>query len=236
MASLLGIPMVEHCFHRARLAFGASQVYVATCDRIIFEHILGLGGKAIMTGSHHLRATTRTVEALEILGRTRDQKPDIVVMIQGDEPLIPPPALQKIRRYFHDPRVEIVNLMSRIRSLGCLHDKNNVKVVRDRQNNALYFSREAIPSPWKGWEIIPYYLQTGIIAFRRETLKRLGTMAETPLERVESVDMNRVLESGGKIRMIPIEETTFGIDTRKDLAQAQKILRKDPHVRLYLAK
>jgi len=236
MASLLGMPMVEHCFHRARLAYGTPQVYVATCDRVIFEHILGLGGNAIMTGSHHLRATTRTAEALEILRRTRGQRPDIVVMIQGDEPLIPPTALQTIRRPFQDPSVEIVNLMSRIRSLGSLLDRNNVKVVTDKIHNALYFSREAIPSPWKGWGLIPCYLQTGIIAFRAGTLKKLGAMAETPLERVESVDMNRVLESGGRIRMIPIQATTFGIDTRKDLAQAEKILLKDPHTRLYLAK
>jgi len=226
--------MVEHCFHRARLAFGAPQVHVATCDRIIFKHIQGLGGNAIMTGSHHLRATTRTAEALDILGRTRGQKPEIVVMIQGDEPLIPPTALQRIRRHFQDPRVEIVNLMSRIRSLGSLHDRNNVKVVTDKKRNALYFSREAIPSPWKGWNLVPCYLQTGIIAFRTGTLKKLGTMAETPLERVESVDMNRVLESGGKIRMIPIQATTFGIDTRQDLNRAEKILRKDPVTKNYL--
>jgi 3-deoxy-manno-octulosonate cytidylyltransferase (CMP-KDO synthetase) len=113
-------------------------------------------------------------------------------------------------------------------------DKNNVKVVIDNNNNALYFSREPIPSPWQGWKNIPRYMQTGIIAFRREMLYRFNAMQETPLEQIESVDMNRVLELGGEIKMVLTDSITLGVDTPEELFQAEKLLMKDMFVKYYL--
>jgi len=235
LAQLLGMPMIGHCYHRTRLAPGLIAAYVATCDQPIADYIEGIGGRAIITSTAHNRATTRTAEALEIIERETGEQVDVVVMVQGDEPLIPPETISETLGHFEDPSVEIVNIMSRLRTLEAFTDKNNVKVVVDKNNNALYFSREPIPSPWKGWEQLPRYMQTGIIAFRRDTLLRFNAMPETPLEQYESVDMNRVLEAGGHIRMVATDAFTIGVDTAEELVEAEKHLHNDPVVLQYLS-
>jgi 3-deoxy-manno-octulosonate cytidylyltransferase (CMP-KDO synthetase) len=164
------------------------------------------------------------------------ERPDVVVMVQGDEPLIPPETIGETLDHFGDPAVEIVNIMSRLRTYEQFVDKNNVKVVVDRNNDALYFSREPIPSPWRGLERVPMFMQTGIIAFRREVLLRFIGMEETRLEQIESVDMNRVLETGGKIRMVSTEAITIGVDTPQELEEAGKLLLNDPVMMRYMSR
>jgi 3-deoxy-manno-octulosonate cytidylyltransferase (CMP-KDO synthetase) len=227
LATLLGMPMIGHCYHRTSLSPGLLATYVATCDQQIAEYVSGIGGSVVMTAATHNRATTRTAEALETIEGKTGESVDVVVMVQGDEPLITPEAIGETLHHFKDPNVSIVNVMSKLRSLEAFVDRNNVKVVVDRNSDALYFSREPIPSPWKGWQHLPRFMQTGIIAFRRDVLLRFNAMHETPLEQHESVDMNRVLEMGGKIRMIPIEECTIGVDTPEELATAERYLRGD---------
>lgn len=234
LAKMLGMPMVGHCYHRTRLAPGLDAAYVATCDEPIADYVRSIGGKVVMTASTHNRATTRTAEALEIIERESGEKVDVVVMVQGDEPLILPETIGETLKHFADPTVEIVNVISRLRTLQAFIDKNNVKVVVDQNGDALYFSREPIPSPWKGWEHLPRYMQTGIIAFRRDALLRFNAMQETPLEQYESVDMNRVLETGGRIRMVLTDAFTIGVDTADELAEAEKHLRNDPTLSRYL--
>lgn len=235
LATMLGMPMVGHCYHRTRLAPGLDAAYVATCDEPIADYVRSIGGKVVMTASTHNRATTRTAEALEIIERETGEKVDVVVMVQGDEPLISPETIGETLKHFADPTVEIVNVISKLRTLEAFIDKNNVKVVVDQKGDALYFSREPIPSPWKGWEHLPRYMQTGIIAFRRDVLLRFNAMQETPLEQYESVDMNRVLETGGRIRTVLTEAFTIGVDTAEELAEAEKHLRNDPTLPRYLA-
>jgi len=124
--------------------------------------------------------------------------------------------------------------MSRLPTKEAFEDKNNVKVVVNNSNDALYFSREPIPSPWKGWEKIPRYMQTGIISFRRDTLMDFNAMEETELEQIESVDMNRVLETGGKIRMVLTDAITIGVDVPEELIAVEKILVTDDVMKTYL--
>ena len=233
LAPILGMPMIGHCYHRTRLAPGLSATYVATCDHPIIDYVEGIGGRAVMTSTSHNRASTRTAEALEIIERQTGELVDVVVMVQGDEPLIAPETIGETLRHFADPEVEIVNIMSRLRTLEAFVDKNNVKVVVNKNNDALYFSREPIPSPWNGWEHLPRYMQTGIIAFRRDTLLRFNAMQETTLEQIESVDMNRVLETGGHIRMVAIDAFTIGVDTPEELAEAEEHMRNDPALSQY---
>jgi 3-deoxy-manno-octulosonate cytidylyltransferase (CMP-KDO synthetase) len=235
LVPMLGMPMIGHCYHRTRLAPGLIMSYVATCDQAIFEYVSEIGGRAVMTSVTHNRATTRTAEALEIIERETGEPIDVVVMVQGDEPLITPEAISETLRPFADPEVEIVNIMSRLRTFEAFVDKNNVKVVVDQNNNALYFSREPIPSPWRGWEHLPRYMQTGIIAFRRNVLLRFNAMQESPLEQYESVDMNRVLEAGGRIRMVAIDALTIGVDTPEELSEAESHLRNDPVLSRYMS-
>jgi 3-deoxy-manno-octulosonate cytidylyltransferase (CMP-KDO synthetase) len=235
LAKVLGMPMIGHCYHRTRLAPGLDAAYVATCDQAVADYVVSIGGQAVMTSALHNRASSRTAEALEIIECETGAQVDVVVMVQGDEPLISPETIGETVHYFEDPAVNIVNIMSRLRTLEAFIDKNNVKVVVDQNNNALYFSREPIPSPWKGWEHLPRYMQTGIISFRRETLLRFNAMQESPLEQYESVDMNRVLETGGQIRMVAIDAFTIGVDTAEELAEAEMYLRNDPVLPRYLS-
>ena len=234
LAPLLGMPMIGHCYHRSSLAEGLEATFVATCDNEIVDYIEGINGNFVMTSEVHNRATTRTAEALEKIELQSGEQVDVVVMVQGDEPLISPEAISETLQHFSDPSVEIVNIMSKLRTLDAFIDKNNVKVVVDQNNNALYFSREPIPSPWNGWKHLPCFMQTGIIAFRRDTLLRFNAMLETQLEQIESVDMNRVLETGGRIRMVPIEAFTIGVDTPEELMEAEKSLLNDPDLQSYL--
>lgn len=234
MALIHGMPMVEHCYHRSRLASGISAAYVATCDEEIAQYVRGIGGAAIMTAASHTRATTRTAEAMEHIEADSGEIYDIVVMVQGDEPLILPETIAETLRHFNDPSVEIVNIMSRLRTREQFEDKNNVKVVVNRNSDALYFSREPIPSPWHGIEDVPMYMQTGIIAFRRDVLLHFNQTAETRLEQIESIDMNRVLETGGRIRMVPTESVTIGVDTAKELKDAELLMMADQTMQRYL--
>jgi 3-deoxy-manno-octulosonate cytidylyltransferase (CMP-KDO synthetase) len=237
MEQIHGMPMIGHCYHRTRLSLGVHRTYVATCDDVIFNYIRSIGGNAIMTSSHHTRATTRTAEALEIIEKKEHKKIDAIIMVQGDEPLILPKIISKTLDHFEDPEVKIVNVMSQFQSLEAFKDKNNVKVVVDCNSNALYFSREPIPSLslWKGdWNDFKSYMQTGIIAFRRNELFSFNAMEETILEQVESVDMNRILEAGGKIRMILTKSEIIGVDTVEDLIKAKKFLYGDRIMSEYL--
>jgi len=234
MKKIHGIPMIGHCYHRTAMALGVDATYVATCDIEIAEYINSIGGRAIMTSNTHTRATTRTAEALEKIEQETDEKVDIVVMVQGDEPLILPETIREVTPEFKDKSVNIVNIMSRLTTEESFKDVNNVKVVIANNNDALYYSREPIPSPWKGWEDIPRYMQTGIIAFRRDILIAFNAMKETQLEQIESIDMNRVLETGGKIRMVLTEATTIGVDVLEELNEVEKILVGDKIMGAYI--
>jgi len=236
MALIHGMPMVGHCYHRTRLAPGLAAAYVATCDEEIARYVRSIGGSDVMTATSHTRATTRTAEAMERIEAATGERADVVVMVQGDEPLILPETIAETLAHFSDSTVEVVNIMSRLRTYEQFVDKNNVKVVVNQDNNALYFSREPIPSPWRGLEGVPMYMQTGIIAFRRDVLLRFNRMAETRLEQIESVDMNRVLESGGKIRMVLTEAVTIGVDTPQELKDAEELMTKDLTMGRYLTR
>ena len=222
-----GMPMVGHCYYRAAMASGVDKVYVATCDEEIYDYILSIGGGAIMTSDTHIRATTRTAEALQKIEEQNKEKIDVIIMVQGDEPLIHPNTIADTIPQFIDPLVNIVNVMSKLETKEAFEDKNNVKVVVDNFNDALYFSREPIPSPWKGWKELPKYMQTGIIAFRRDTLIQFNKMPETSLEIIESVDMNRVIESGKKIRMVLTDLVTVGVDVPEELLRVEELLIGD---------
>jgi 3-deoxy-manno-octulosonate cytidylyltransferase (CMP-KDO synthetase) len=234
MAPLHGMPMVGHCYHRTRLARGIDAVYVATCDAEIADYVRGIGGSAVMTASTHTRAMTRTAEAMRHIEAVTGARADIVVMVQGDEPLMRPEVIAATLMPFDDVSVDIVNVMSRLTTYEQFVDRNNVKVVVNRYNDALYFSREPIPSPWRGVNGLPMYQQTGVIAFRGDVLARVSEAPETHLERIESVDMNRVLETGGRIRMVPTDAVTISVDTPQELRAAEALMAGDPTMAKYL--
>lgn len=230
---LFGIPMLGHCYFRTKMASLVRKTYIATCDREIEKYARQIGACFIPTSRRHRRATTRTAEALETISKKKLSKSDIVVMVQGDEPLITPNAINKLIRAFENPRVEVANIMSPIKSHKAFHDHNNVKVVFDRSFNALYFSRAAIPCTWSQNKPSPHFMQTGVIAFRKKSLFKFLKTKESKYEISESIDMNRILEHGGKIKMIPTKKILFGVDTKKDLKLAKYFLKNDPFRKIY---
>ncbi len=228
MALISGIPMIGHVYLRCRMCDLLDDVYVATCDQEIYDYIESIGGKAVMTANTHERASDRCAEALGKVEKETGEKASIMVMIQGDEPMIRPEMIdQAIKPLLDDETLVISNLMTEIKTKEEHENPNRVKVVVDKNNNAMYFSREPIPSRKKGVEDVPMLCQTGIILFRRDFLFQYMKMDQTPLEIVESVDMLRVLENGYKIRMVLTDEMTIGVDTPDDLEQASTAMNLD---------
>jgi 3-deoxy-manno-octulosonate cytidylyltransferase (CMP-KDO synthetase) len=234
MVPILGVPMIGHCYFRTRLSGSMTSTYVATCDENIVNYIESIGGSAVMTSKSHVRATSRTVEALKLIESDLGEKFDIVVMVQGDEPLVQPSSIDRMLQEFSDPSISVVNLMSPIYSREAFIDSNNVKVVTNQCMDALFFSRQPIPYCWSDAESVKQFMQTGIIAFRRESLHLFEELPESPLERCESVDMNRFLEHSIKVRMVPIDCITIGVDTPDELLEAEKHLSHDETSLKYL--
>ena len=190
-----------------------------------------------MTANNHERASDRTAEALLKIEETTLQKVDIVVMIQGDEPMVTPEMISaSIAPLIEDPTINITNLMASMNSFEEHEDPAEVKVVVDKNNFALYFSREPIPSRKKGATNIRMLKQVCIIPFRRDFLLEYNQMEQTPLEIIESVDMNRLLENDIKIKMVMREEETYSVDTDADLKNVNKRMQNDPLILKYLTK
>ena len=146
LEKIMGMPMIGHCYKRSIMCKDVSDTFVATCDAEIRDYIDSIGGKTIMTSSNHERATDRTAEAMIKIEKNLGKKVDIVVMIQGDEPMITPEMISlSLDPFRKNQNIKVVNLYSDIMTLEEFNDPNEVKVVIDNNDNALYFSREPIP-------------------------------------------------------------------------------------------
>lgn len=235
MANILGMPMIGHVYFRSKMSNLLDEVYVATCDEEIKNFIETNGGKAIMTSNKHERASDRTAEALLKIEKELGEKIDIVVMIQGDEPMVTPEMINSaLQPLLQDGNLNISNLMEFMKTKEEHEDPAEVKVVVDNDSNALYFSREPIPSRKKGVNNIPMLKQVCIIPFRRDFLLKYNEMEQTPLEIIESVDMNRLLENGIKIKMVLCHEETFSVDTLSDLNNVIDRMKSDKLINQYL--
>lgn len=234
LAKICGIPMVGHVYYRSKICRALDEVYVATCDEEIAAYIRSLGGKAVMTADTHERASDRAAEAMLKIEAETGKLADIVVMIQGDEPMLYPDMIDEaVRPMLQDKPLQIVNLMSPLKSRQEHDDPNEVKVTVDLNNCALYFSREAIPSWKKGAKSVPMLKQVCIMPFRRDFLLTFNQLAPTPLEIVESVDMLRVLEHGYKVKMVHTDRETYSVDTAEDLQKVEKLMQRDALIAQY---
>lgn len=235
LAKICGIPMVGHVYFRSKMCKTLDEVYVATCDKEIFDYITLIKGKAIMTSSEHQRASDRAAEAMLKIEKSLGKKVKIAVMIQGDEPMLEPEMITRsIRPILKDKSIHVVNLMTILKSKEEQDDPHEIKVVVDLNGFALYFSREAIPSLKKyseGLEKLLIYKQVCIIPFRRDFLIKFNRLSSTPLEIIESIDMLRVLEHGYKVKMVLSNSATYSVDTPKDLEKVERLLKDD---RLFL--
>ena len=221
IARLLGRPMIEHVYRRVSMSTAVAATYVATCDEEIRAVAEGFGAPVIMTSSAHERASDRVAEA------ARHVDADIVVLVQGDEPMTVPGMIDAgVAPMLADPSIACVNLAGRITTETEWNDPNTIKVVMDLRGNALSFSRQPIPTVFK---------QVCVIPFRRAALFDYAALAPTPLEIAESIDMMRFLEHGRAVRMVEIDVASQAVDTEADRRRVEALLRKDPLTRTYLA-
>lgn len=225
-----GRTMVEHVYQRTALCPGLSGgVYVATPDQEIASVASSFGGQAIMTSPLHQRASDRVAEAAESL------EADIVVMIQGDEPLITPEMVE----LSYQPLLQVsdifcTNLVKRIESQEEFQNPNTIKVVMDRQGYALYLSREPIPTiHGNDFAGVAAYKQVCIIAYPKARLLEFARSEPTDLERAESIDMLRILQHGGRVKMVECIRDTHAVDVPEDVPLVEKLMRGDPLLARY---
>ena len=228
LADIHGEAMVGHVAFRTAMSTKLTATYIATCDDVIMDYAKSRGLKAVMTSDTHTRCTDRTAEAMLAIEKELGITVDIVVMVQGDEPMVTPGMIDAaIKPMLVDSSLNVVNLMADMANTTEFEDPSEVKVVTDLYNNALYFSREPIPSRKKGVTVVPMKKQVCIIPFRRNYLLKFNSLPETPLEIIESVDMMRILENGDTVRMVPIAERTLSVDTPEDLARVVELMKTD---------
>lgn len=237
LALIQHIPMVGHVAFRTAMSPILSSTWVATCDIAIEDYCKKAGLNCVMTSDKHVRCSTRTAEALLEIEKITGKTADIVVMVQGDEPMVMPEMIDSaVQPMLAQPDINVVNLMAQMETLEEFEDPNEVKVVVDQNNDALYFSREPIPSRKKGSDRVPMLKQVCIIPFRRDYLLHFNEMSETPLEIYESVDMLRILEHGQKVRMVPTAFRTWSVDTPEDLKRVNRLMEGDPLIQAYADK
>jgi 3-deoxy-manno-octulosonate cytidylyltransferase (CMP-KDO synthetase) len=223
MATLLGKPMVGHVHDRVASCQLVHTTAVATCDEEIAEYVTSSGGLAVMTSPTHERASDRCAEALRTLEEELEEDFDVVVMVQGDEPMTHPNMIaEALLPFYHDDSVEVANLLGSITSHAEFVDPNCIKVVCDQVGNALYLSRS--PIPVAGYGSVSVGKQVCIIPFRKKFLYEYSVMEPTPLEIIESIDMLRVLEHGRDIRMVRTTYPSFAVDTPQDLLRVERIM------------
>jgi 3-deoxy-manno-octulosonate cytidylyltransferase (CMP-KDO synthetase) len=237
MVPILGMPMIGHVYYRSRMAKSLDDVWVATCDQSIVDYIESIGGNAVMTANSHERATERIAEALVSIEERTGKRIDAAALLQGDEPMILPSMIDELIAPMRAPTppAPVVNLISEITTDEEFNDPNTVKVVMDRNRCALYLSREAIPSNKKYSGALPRWKQLGMIAFTRDALLDYVQLEPTQLEIIESVDMNRLVEHGRKLCMIPTAHRTAAVDTPADRERVEALMQSDPLCREYQA-
>lgn len=227
LADLLGMTMLEHIYRRSRACEGLDEVLIATCDEPIRRVAEAFGATVAMTSDRHERASERMAEVATV------HEADIYVLIQGDEPLIRPEMITAaIRPLIDDPTVGCSNLSAAIASEEEFNDPNVIKVVTDLNGDALLMTRRPVPS--QPSEHLSATKQVCVIPFRKETLATYAALTPTPLEKVESIDMLRLLEHGMKVRMVPTEVGTHAVDTEADRVLVEAMLANDPYTRSYL--
>ncbi len=203
-------------------------VVVATDDKRIFDEVKRFNGQVVMTSENHQSGTDRCMEALEIFEKERGEKFDVVINIQGDEPFIQPQQIKDIADSFTDESTEISTLIKKITEPEIVFDPSCPKVIMNTRGEAIYFSRSTIPyiqnTDKKDWfDKFTYYEHLGLYGYRADILRRITQLEPSSLEIAESLEQNRWLENGFKIRVLETEHENISIDTQEDL---DKILKQ----------
>jgi len=221
---ILGLSMIEHVRRRVTLCSMLDDVIVATCDKEIADEVERYGGKATMTSGSHESCVDRVAEAALRF------EAKIILNVQGDMPLILPEVLESlVTPLLQEEDLLCADMMGPVEDEAEFQNINVVKVVQDMSGNAIYYSREPIPSfnMIASEPKVSRYKQFGINAFRRSFLITFTNLPRSPLERIESVDMLRPLEHGYKIRMVSTQYPVVGVDLPGDMEKAEEMMKKD---------
>ena len=223
LADLCGKPMIQHVYERVLQAKTLSYAAVATDDERIFAAVQGFGGRAVMTSPRHRSGTDRIAEAVANLGLDDN---DIVVNIQGDQPLFAPAQIDEVAApLLADPSLPMSTLIYKIVREEEITHPNAVKVVFDADHFALYFSRATIPYVRDGGQRADYFKHHGIYAYRRDFLATFTHLPEGKLERLEALEQLRALEHGYRIKVVVTAHDSVEVDTPEELARVSEIIQ-----------
>ncbi|MGI2258379.1 3-deoxy-manno-octulosonate cytidylyltransferase [Shewanella sp. GXUN23E] len=225
LAPINGKPMIQRVYERASLAEGLDNIYVATDDQRIRETVEGFGGKVVMTGSDAASGTDRLEEAATNLALPEDE---LIINLQGDQPLIDPICIEQLIRLFKDNpgEFEMATLGVEILRQEERHDPNHVKLVYDNDHYAIYFSRASIPHGRDTREY-PMYKHLGIYAYTRRFLNTFANLPVGRLESLEKLEQLRALENGYKIKVAIGAFDSPEVDTPADIRKCEQMLSVD---------
>lgn len=215
-----GHSMIEWVYKRAKKA-NLDELIVATDDKRIYDEVLSFGGKVIMTSTEHKNGTSRIAEVCQKLSDY-----DVVINIQGDEPLIETDMINSlVDSFIKDKSLVMATLKHKLKEEEEIKNPNNVKVISDKNDFALYFSRSPIPYP-RNNENVSYFKHIGIYAYKRDFVIEYSNMASTPLEEAESLEQLRVLENGYRIKVLETPHSLIGVDTEENLKDVIEYIEK----------
>lgn len=218
LAKICGKPMIYWVYNQTIKAKNVDEVFVATDDERIKKAVEGFGGKVVMTSDKHQTGTDRIAEAVENIDA------DIIVDVQGDEPLVHPEMIeQAVEPLLQDDKLHLTTLIAPISAPGDFIDSSVVKTVINKDKNIMFFSRSPIPYP-KTKQSYKVYKQIGLYAFKKQFIQDFAKMEQTPLELIEGVELMRALENGYKVKGVETQHNTHSVDTISDLIEIEKIM------------
>ncbi len=224
LVDIEGLPMIVHVFKRAALSQVLDDVFVATDSPEIYQTVVRFGGKAVMTASHHQTGTDRVAEAVSSLTT------DIVVNIQGDEPLLVPEHIdQVVEPLLRDKNIQVAILVA---PFSRKNSPSDIKAVLDLDHNILYCSRTDLPSQARN-PVEMMWKMCFIVPFRKDFLLQYTSWSQTPLEKIELNEYLRILEHSHKIKAVCVQKAHISVDTPQDLEEVKEIMKQDPIKPMY---
>jgi len=225
--------MIQHVYEKAILAL--NNVYVATDDSRIFEAVLSFGGQAVMTSDRHQTGSNRCLEASQIIEKENNIHYDVILNIQGDEPLLDPEQLRVLQNCFTDEYIMMATLAAPIQDPADLDNESEAFVVFDKHLNALYFSRSVIPYikgvPRESWiknHVI--YKHVGLYGYKPEALEIFASLPPSKLERMEGLEQNRWIENGYAIKIGITDHVSMCVDTPEDLEKIRSMMGEKDNI------
>lgn len=229
LADICGKPMIQHVYNQVSKAI--SDVYIATDDVRIEAAVKSFGGNVVMTSVEHNSGTNRCLEAYNIIKSNTNTEFDVVVNVQGDEPMIAPEQIKELMSCFENDKTKIATLITKVTEAEELNSKTSAFVINDLNMRAIYFSRTPIPAV-KGLEKTEWFGKTdyfkhiGMYAYKPEALEVIANLSQSKLELVEGLEQNRWIENGYPIHIAITEFDSISVDTPEDLENIKKLMCK----------